>query len=318
MKLQTRIPLEKVKRQIDYDSQLVLLGSCFVENMGRKFDYFKFRQLQNPFGILFHPLAIEQLISGAMRKESYSESDIFYLNGLWHCFDAHSELSNSSKEHLLERLNHGLTSTRKHVGSASHIIITLGTAWVYRHLESGGVVANCHKVYQKKFFKELITVPEILKSLERTVKLVQSVNTNVKLIFTVSPVRHLKEGFVENQRSKAHLIAAIHQLLEISNFALNISYFPSYELLMDELRDYRFYERDMVHPNQLAIDYIWEKFKSIWISDTSFAIMDEVDTVQRGVSHRPFHPESEQHLSFRKTLDSKIIDLKMRYPFMEF
>ena len=318
MKLQTQIPLEKVEGSIDYNSRLVLLGSCFVENMGKKFDYFKFRQLQNPFGILFHPLAIEQLVSGAVRGETYSETDIFNLNGLWHCYDAHSDLSDASQKELLEKLNGGLTSTRKHLESASHIIITLGTAWAYRHDETGGIVANCHKVPQKEFSKELVDIPEIIDSVQRIIKLVQSVNASVQLVFTVSPVRHLKDGFVENQRSKAHLIAALNRLLTTSIDTPNLSYFPSYEIVMDELRDYRFYERDMVHPNSLAIDYIWEKFKSVWISDTAYSIMDEVETVQRGISHRPFHPGSEQHGRFKKDLKKKIADLKRRHPFMVF
>ena len=318
MKLQTQIPLEKVESCIDYNSRLVLLGSCFVENLGKKFDYFKFRQLQNPFGILFHPLAIEQLVSGAVRGETYSETDIFNLNGLWHCYDAHSDLSDTSQKELLEKLNGGLTSTRKHLESASHIIITLGTAWAYRHDETGGIVANCHKVPQKEFSKELVDIPEIIDSVQRIVKLVQSVNASVQLVFTVSPVRHLKDGFVENQRSKAHLIAALHRLLTTSIDTPNLSYFPSYEIVMDELRDYRFYERDMVHPNSLAIDYIWEKFKSVWISDTAYSIMDEVETVQRGISHRPFHPGSEQHGRFKKDLEKKITELKKRHPFMAF
>ncbi|HEA20100.1 hypothetical protein LCGC14_0703880 [marine sediment metagenome] len=318
MKLQTEIPLDKAEHQIDYDSRLVVLGSCFAENMGKKFEYYKFQQLQNPFGILFHPLAIEKLLSKAVKKEWYCETDIFQLNGLWHCFDAHSNLSDISQKKLLEKLNTGLTSMRKHIDNATHSIITLGTAWVYRHTESDTIVANCHKVPQNEFSKELIPIPAIVKSLKRIVELVQSVNVDLQLIFTVSPVRHLKDGFVENQRSKAHLVAGMHQLLETSNFKSFASYFPSYELLMDELRDYRFYERDMVHPNQLAIDYIWEKFKQAWISNRAFKTMEEVERVQKGISHRPFNPDTEHHRSFQKVLDFKMSELKTQHPFMEF
>ena len=318
MKLQTQIPLENAQYLIDYESRLILLGSCFAENMGMKFEYYKFRQLQNPFGILFHPLAIEKMLSGAVTKENYSETDIFQSNGVWHCFDAHSNLSDISQTKLLKKLNGGLISMRKHLDSASHIIITLGTAWVYRYTESDTIVANCHKVPQNKFSKELIAIPEIEKSLAHIVELLQSVNENIQVIFTVSPVRHLKDGFIENQRSKAHVIAAIHQLLETPKFKSLTSYFPSYELLMDELRDYRFYERDMVHPNHLAIDYIWEKFKQTWISNTAFKTMDEVERVQKGISHKPFNPDTEQHHVFQKALDIKMAKLKVQHPYMEF
>ncbi|MGB7392858.1 MAG: GSCFA domain-containing protein [Pricia sp.] len=336
MKLQTQIPLDQAANQIGYDNQLLLLGSCFVENMGKKLEYFKFRQLRNPFGILFHPLAIEQLVSGAVREEFYSESDIFQHDGLWHCFDAHSELSDPSSENLLASLNDGLKATRKQISKASHIIITLGTAWVYKHLDSGGIVANCHKVPQKEFSKELLPIAEIAASLRRSIQLMQSVNPNVLIIFTLSPVHHLKDGFIQNQRSKAHLISAVHQVMQdlgtSSDRAADQTnseltepktnglpvYFPSYEIIMDELRDYRFYERDMLHPNQLAIDYIWEKFRHVWISKDAQPTMEKVEEIRKGLRHLPFHPESEQHLTFRKSLETKIFNLKAQYPFMDF
>ncbi len=328
MKLQTQIPLKKTSKQIDYNSRLLLLGSCFVENMGRKLDYFKFRQLQNPFGILFHPLAIEKLIARAIQKESYSESDIFYLNERWHCFDAHSFLSDTSKENLLKKLNDGLEATISQIETASHIIITLGTSWAYRHITSRNIVANCHKVLQKEFMKELLSIHQIANSLERTINHAQSINKNIQFIFTVSPVRHLKDGFIENQRSKAHLISAVHEVLKTSvtsSARLNDEvgqagegYFPSYEIMMDELRDYRFYERDMIHPNQLAIDYIWEKFKQVLISEEAYATMEKVDDIQKGLQHRPFNPGSEQNRKFREALKTKIAMIQEKYPFLEF
>ncbi len=172
MKLQTQIPLKKADHQIDYNSRLLLLGSCFVENMGKKLDYFKFRQLQNPFGILFQPLAIEKLVEKAILHDSYSQTDIFFYNERWHCFDAHSTLSGTSKENLLKKLNDGLATTRKQINTASHIIITLGTAWAYRHLASGNIVANCHKIAQKEFSKELLSADDLTMSLKKTIKLV--------------------------------------------------------------------------------------------------------------------------------------------------
>ena len=318
MKLQTQIQLKPADHQIGYESQLLILGSCFAEHIGSKLDYFKFQSLQNPFGILFHPVAIERLIAKAIKQESYAEQDIFFSNERWHSFDAHSDLSDPSKDKLLKKLNSSLEKTNQQITKSTHVLITLGTAWVYRKLDSDSVVANCHKVPQNEFSKELLSIKEIKKSLENTITRIQSMNKHVRFIFTVSPVRHLKDGFIENQRSKSHLIAAIHRIIESSYFAGRISYFESYELMMDELRDYRFYESDMVHPNQVAIDYIWEKFSAVWFSPKALVIMDKVDNIQRGLRHRPFNSGSEQHKTFLKSLETKITYLQQEYPFMKF
>lgn len=318
MKLQTQIPLTKANHQIDYASKLFLLGSCFSENMGAKLDYYKFQTVQNPFGILFHPLAIENLISRAIKKQLYSENEVFFLNDRWYCFDAHSSVSDISKEKLLENLNKQLKVVQKNLQKATHIIITLGTAWTYTAKPTGKTVANCHKVPQKEFDKLLLSVDEITSSLQRTVNQIETMNKNVQLIFTISPVRHLKDGFVENQRSKSHLITAVHNLLGVPSFGAKGYYFPSYEIVMDELRDYRFYAADMVHPNELAIDYIWEKFREVWISDAVRAIMKKVEEVQRGLRHRAFNPKGLEHQKFRIALQDRIAYLKDTYPFMEF
>ena len=195
MNLQTHIPFSKETRQsIDYNSKVFLLGSCFSENIGNQLEYFKFQSCQNPFGILFHPKAIETIITNAINEKQYSEEDVFLLNERYHCFDAHSQLSNTSEKELLQNLNTASQSTHQQLQEASHVIITLGTAWVYRFIESDAIVANCHKVPQKRFLKELLLVEEITESLESIVALVRDVNPSVNFIFTVSPVRHLKDG----------------------------------------------------------------------------------------------------------------------------
>ena len=314
MKLQTQVPLKKAENQIDYNSQLVVLGSCFANNIGDKLAYYKFRALQNPFGVLFHPLAIENLISRAIQEESYTGEEVFFLNERWQCYDAHSDLSSVTKEDLLGSLNSGLLETKLYLTKASYIFITLGTAWAYQLKESGKEVANCHKVPQMAFKKQLLSIDKIVGSLEAIVRQIQTINTKTKIVFTVSPVRHLKDGFIENQQSKAHLISAVHRIIKKGN-AL---YFPSYELMMDELRDYRFYASDLVHPNELAITYIWEKFKTVWISETSYKTMDEVSAIQKGLHHRPFNLESVKHRKFLEALDQKITYLQKEYPFMKF
>jgi len=318
MKFRTEIPLAKAQNQIDYSSQILILGSCFAENIGSKFGYFKFQILQNPFGILFHLLAIEKFITKAVQKELYSDTDVFFLNNRWHCFDAHSDLSDTSKEKLLENLNAKLEETYNQIVTATHICITMGTAWVYRNSKSSKVVANCHKLPQKEFSKELLSVEEIQKSLENTIKSIQSLNKKVQFIFTVSPVRHLKDGYIENQRSKAHLITGLQKLLNSPVGGQGVGYYPSYEIMMDELRDYRFYKTDMVHPNQLAIDYIWEKFVVVWVAEKAIPSMEKIDSIQKGLQHRPFNPSSEKHLAFLKSLEKKIVKIQKEFSFMRF
>lgn len=318
MQFRILVPITPNNHQIDYNSTIVSLGSCFAVNMSEKLDYFKFQNNCNPFGILFHPLAIQKLINFAVSGKRFAESDIFYHNEHWHCFDAHSDLSNSNKETLLESLNEILIFTSKQLREASHIIITYGTSWVYRNIENDAIVANCHKVPQKQFKKELLSVNEIQESIANILKLIHSVNPNCNVIFTVSPVRHVKDGFVENQWSKANLISAIHDTLNTEHYKLNTQYFPSYEIMMDELRDYRFYAEDMLHPNQVAIDYIWKRFKETTISETAFSTMDAVETVQKSLQHRAFNPNSESHQKFEAKLKLKITKLLGEYPFMKF
>jgi len=319
MKLQTKIPLKAQRHnQINYNSDVVLLGSCFVENIGNKLDYFKFRNIQNPFGILFHPLAIEKLITNAINKKEYTEHDIFFHNEVWQCYDAHSNLNKTSKHDLLNALNTQISAVHEKINTSSHIIITLGTAWVYRQIESDLIVANCHKVPQKKFLKELLLVDEIIESLQSMTALIKSVNKEAVIMFTVSPIRHLKDGFIENTQSKAHLISAIHSNISSQSKSSGLYYFPSYEIMMDELRDYRFYAEDMIHPNQIAVNYIWEKFKQVWISKDVLKTMDEVEAIQKGLSHKSFNSKSEAHQQFLFKINEKQSLLKEKFPYIQF
>lgn len=316
MKLQTQIPLSKQPHnQIDYNSQILLLGSCFSENIGNKFEYYKFQSKVNPFGILFQPLAIENLITRAINKDYYLDNDLYYNNEQWSCLDAHSKLNNASKEDLLTQLKIEINNTHQQLKDATHVGITLGTSWMYRHIASDVIVANCHKLPQKEFLKELLSVAHITASLNAIVSLIKSVNLKVSILFTVSPVRHIKDGFVENSRSKAHLLAAIHQVVEPRE---QIYYFPSYEIMMDELRDYRFYNTDMLHPNTLAIDYIWEKFKTVWFSEETIKTSETVASIQAKKAHRPFNASSEAHRQFLIKLQSEIDDLRIKHPSISF
>ena len=317
MKLQTQIPFQKQDKNqlIDYHSNVFLLGSCFAEHIGEKLQYHKLKSLCNPFGILFHPLAIRNVIFNSASEKVFSGEDIFFQNEQWSSFEAHSKLNSIDKREILDNLNEQSQLTFKYLKESSHIIITLGTAWVYRYLKSNAVVANCHKVPQKEFSKELLTVEHLVGLLKEILDLIRNHNPKCAIIMTVSPVRHLKDGFVENTRSKAHLISAIHQVLENSE---NCFYFPSYELIMDELRDYRFYNEDMLHPNAVAINYVWEKFQEVWFTDEAVSFSKRIDAVQKSLVHKPFNSETVAHKVFLEKLEKEKNTIKASFPHISF
>jgi len=324
MELITKIHIPKSNQPIDYNSRIISFGSCFAENMGEKLEYFKFQTTTNPYGILFHPLAIEKLISSALSEKQFTEKDIFFHNERWHCFDVHSDLSNEDKKMFIKQLNTTLLETKKALLDATHCIITLGTAWVYRFKKTNQVAANCHKVPQKAFEKVLLSIEEIETSLENSIAILRKVNPNIIFIFTISPVRHLKDGFVENQVSKSHLISALQGVLNKKNSPLlwggdgGGDYFPSFEIIMDELRDYRFYAEDMLHPSQVAINYIWRRFVETWISEEVLPTMKEVESIQRDLRHKPFHKKSKAHVAFLSKLEEKIYQLQKKYKHIHF
>ena len=315
MKLQTQLPLEIQSPVIDYSSKLVLLGSCFAENIAEKFSYYKFQNNVNPLGVLFHPVAILDLLSRARQNKFYTDNDVFFSNGYWQSFQAHSRLNSTSQSEILDHLNKALKLTQNQLQSASHVILTFGTAWVYKHKQSKTTVANCHKQPQSEFDKSILSVDELQDTFNSIISVLKSFNPKVTVVFSISPVRHLKDGFVENNLSKAHLMTALHSVI---NTTENTCYFPSYELLMDELRDYRFYKQDMVHPNQIAIDYVWDKFQTIWIHPEAIPIMQKVNNLQKGFAHKPIHPKTTAHAEFSSTLTKKAKALESRFPFMKF
>ncbi|MBW1656863.1 GSCFA domain-containing protein [Flavobacterium quisquiliarum] len=318
MQFRTQILISKSNSPIDYHSKVLSMGSCFAENMAEKFDYFKFQNETNPFGIIFNPVSIEKLFKRVCQEQWFEEKDVFFHNERWHSFEVHSDLSNADRQELLETLNKAISETNKQLKEATHLIITFGTSWIYKVLEKDEVVANCHKVPQKQFSKELLSVEVIQKSIQNTIDLVQALNPKINFIFTISPVRHIKDGFVENQLSKSHLFTALHSVLKTEHSKLNTAYFPSYEIMMDELRDYRFYGEDMLHPNQIAIDYIWKLFSENYISENSLSTMLEVDEIQKSLRHRSFNPESEQHQKFLAKLQQKINLLEKKISHIKF
>jgi len=315
MKLTTPIKLSRQNPPISYSSKVLLLGSCFAQNMGAKLEYYKFQQCTNPFGILFHPVAIEKLITRAVNQTWFTSKDVFLQNEQWHCFLAHSKLSNTSEEDLISALNSALEKLRFSLLEASHVVFTFGTAWVYKHLENDTIVANCHKVPQKEFVKQLLSpddVSDVLLGIETKLR---TINPTCSIINTVSPVRHIKDGLLANSRSKAHLIAGVQEI--VSPEKLNY-YFPSYEIMMDELRDYRYYKEDLIHPNQTAIAIIWNAFTGSWICPETAALQKKIATIQSGMLHTPFNENSKAHIHFKKDLEVQISQVQKALPWATF
>ena len=288
MNFTTKIPISPVAEdnQLSYATPVVSMGSCFAAHMQEKFAYYKLPFFSHPFGTLFHPLAIERSLERACLGQLFTEEDFFLEEDLWLSFDLHSQWANPSLPTLLEHLNQEVKEVGEALSKASFLILTLGTAWVYEHLATGNIVANCHKQPQKIFSKQLLSAQQIQASLEHIVALVRERQPQIKVIFTLSPVRHLRDGAVEK--------------------AEGLFYFPSYEILMDELRDYRFYKEDMLHPTEQAVQYVWERFVETFFTAEAQSLMQEVGSIQRALAHRPFNPEGEKHLQFLAALQEKI------------
>lgn len=301
---------------INYNDKIVLMGSCFVEHIGNMLGYHKFQTLSNPFGIIFHPLPTVQLLDRVLRNEPFTEGDIFSHSDLWQSFETHSSFSSSNPAELLEKLNKSLEHTHLFLKESNYLFITLGTAWGYQHTSSENIVANCHRVSRQEFDKKLASSEEIEARLKDIVQKLLFFNPFLNIVFTVSPVRHTKDGIVENNRSKANLITAIHNLTQKYE---RTEYYPAYELVIDCLRDYRFYTADLVHPNDQAVMYIWNHFSKTYLhQEETQSIIKATNEIQRGLAHRPMHPESEAYQKFKASLIQKITLLQQRYPFMQF
>lgn len=317
MNFSTVVPLTHIEKKITYDDKILCLGSCFAVNMGEKFKAYQFQQTINPFGILFHPKAIEKVVEYAVKGYEFTAADVFEHQEIWSCFAAHSDLNELEQEDIVTKLNVKLFDLQLALKESNFITLTFGSAWVYVFKETGEIVANCHKIPNVQFEKRLLSYEEVVASYIKIVELIRSVNAEAQVFCTISPVRHTKDGFVENQRSKSILCSALHQALAMLQDA-KVSYIPVYEIVMDELRDYRFYTADLIHPNEIAIQYIWERFVAYYIDESMYGVMKKVDEVQKGLNHRPFNPTAEQHLKFLDTLIEKIDDLLEQYPFMNF
>lgn len=257
-------------------------------------------------GIFFHPFTIENFLKLVYSDYTFTTSDVFEHQGIFRCFDAHSKLASMSANDLVAELNQVISTTKANFKKTDFIWISLGTSFVYKHKSLDKYVANCHQLPNHFFHKELSSVEEIYASLYKSVDYLRSLQPGIQIGFTVSPVRHIRDGIIENTRSKSHLHTALHQLLEEDQM---LNYFPAYEIFQDELRDYRYYASDLVHPNQLGIDYIWSKFKSSLINESCFDLMKKIDQLNKGNTHQSRFPETEAHqkfLGFQKKLRAEI------------
>ena len=314
MQLTLNIDIPTLPRPISYADGILLTGSCFTEHMADRLGLHKFRVLSNPHGILFNPLSVASSLNGYIDDVRYTRDQLFYLNELWNSWDHHTRFSDIDADVALENINTSQAAAAASVRNAGWVIITLGSAFQYYLRETGAPVANNHRAPSQWFEKRLLTINTITDALTETLSKLTTLNPGVQVLFTISPVRHIRDGVVENNRSKARLIEAVHELCITFPQAF---YFPAYELLIDVLRDYRFYDIDYVHPNFLATGYIWDKFVKHCILTDNHSIMEQVRELVTAAAHRPRFPATNAHQQFRKNYVAKTQTLMTRYPFLD-
>ena len=318
LKFKLTLASKRSENSIGYRDSLFLIGSCFSENMGAKLNTHLFKVFENPHGILFNPISVAQSLSDCIHNKQYTEADLFQLNEVWNSWQHHSRFSGISSKEALDKINNSIAKAHTFLKTADHIVITLGSAWVYQ-LNSqsphaaGLVVANNHKAPATWFDKALMKPDALVLLLNKMVKDLLQFNPHLQIIFTISPVRHLREGLVENNRSKAVLIQSVHEIIDSTE---NVAYFPSYEYVMDDLRDYRFYSEDLVHPNYAASNYVWEKLIETYFSEETQAIMKQVAELQLAMQHKPFFAGSVQHKEFLQNCITKTERLLSLYPYL--
>jgi hypothetical protein len=298
----------KPNKTIDHNSRIVMLGSCFAENIGKKLIDCGFNVVMNPMGILYNPISIFSTLSRIIEGREFTENEIFQHNGLWASFMHHGSFSHSDKSEALRLMNEKLHEGHKQLKNATHLIITFGSAEVYEH--NGLVVSNCHKLPSREFTHRLLSIDEIITS---SISL-SSLNPQLSTIFTISPVRYLGNGAHHGQINKATLLLATEQLCQTTG----AKYFPSYEIMMDELRDYRYYAADMIHPSEIAVEYIFERFTATYLTEEAIRTAEEVLKIKKSLSHRPLHPDSDEYIKFKKKLSQQIDAIVKKYPDIKF
>lgn len=311
----TPIPAITFPFKISHKSQIMCIGSCFTENIGGFLTNYKLNAFINPFGIIYNPISICQVIDKILDQKPIPMADLVFQNDRYYHWDFHGDYSSSVEIECQKLLNDQKTTAFDYIKNLDILFITLGTANAFKHIDQNRVVANCHKVPNHHFERIEISSSEIILELENAISSLRAVNSNIKVVFTVSPVRHLRDGLINNQLSKSKLIQSVHHLVKTID---DVFYFPSYELIMDDLRDYRFYEDDMLHVNQTGLHYVWEYFKQTFFEEPTIRLLNTISKLSKDLSHKAFHPNSEQHQNFLKQLHMRIDKLTAEHPYLNY
>ncbi len=311
----TEIKPKNCELRISHQDKILLIGSCFAENIGEKLLQTKFDASINPYGILFNPLSICQCLHHIINQRVFSEEDLCFDGEEWYSFQHHSIFNHSNQQQCLSHINQVGKDSFERLCRTDLLILTLGSAFAYKHIASNCIVANCHKVPAKQFERILLSVEDISAHLTDVIKRIRQINPHMRILLTISPIRYVKYDMEENALSKAHLLTATHQLISRLE---NVFYFPSFEIMMDDLRDYRFYQADMIHPSEVAIDYMWEKFSTCYFDNNTLALNKEIAEISAARQHKIKHTASEETKKFAKTQLNKINSIKKRYPFIDY
>ena len=310
----TIVDIPVFKTKLDHRNEILLIGSCFSENIGNKLKESKFNVEINPFGILYNPLSIANSFNILLEKHYFASDDLFYYNDVWNSFYHHSRFSHEDKEVCLININSRIDKASETIKKASFIFITLGTAWVYESIEKKFVVSNCHKLPAEKFNRYSLNETDIIDRFKSLFESLRSINPSLQIVLTVSPIRHWKDGAVNNQVSKSILLLASSKLVDTFDY---VHYFPGYEIVMDELRDYRFYGEDMLHPNNVAVEYIWQRFCETFMDEQTLKIMKEYEKISKAMQHRPFNKNTNTYHDFKINMIKKIKAIKSKYPYLD-
>lgn len=315
MNFRTLVELPLREMEINHSDRLMLFGSCFAGNIGRMLVKNKFSCDVNPYGVLYNPLSILKALDEIRSCKKYSPDELFFYQGNWHSPMHHGSFSDTSQEICLSKINDRLRNAHSVLPQADYLLVTFGTAHVYTSKKTGRSVGNCHKLPEKEFDRRLLSVEEIVNGFTTFIQETEKTNSRMKWLFTVSPIRHVKDGMHGNQLSKSVLLLAISRLREL--FPSRVFYFPAYELMLDELRDYRFYADDMLHPSDMAVEYIWECFVKSYFSEKTRLFMNEWEQILKALSHKPFDPVSENYKSFLMQNVLRIKRAKEKYPYLD-
>jgi hypothetical protein len=300
---------------VQYGDELVLLGSCFAAEMAQRLAERKMLAHNNPIGILYNPMSILNVFELLNVQFEISDEGLIRHNGIWHSFFHHGQFSHPDQRVLKDRISKAHEATLNGLLKAKWLILTFGTAFIYRHIEREMVVGNCHKLPSKSFKRERISLMECVQAVEKTIQIARSINPNLSVLCSVSPIRHQRDGFIENQRSKATLLLAVDQ---VCNRMERVHYFPSYEIMMDDLRDYRFYAKDLIHPNEVAVDYIWHLFSEAIIDDETKDRIARIEKINLARQHRQIHAQSPEIQVFANKHLEKIVALQNELPMISF